>query len=294
MLMPLRSHDRITVIEFEGMRMRIVAASVLTIALGQAVPAMAASTLPWEPQPPRIIEDRFRIELAVVNANFDTRARVDGGTEFPGTEFDAEDDFGLAESKFMFLPELTLLPGERHLIRLNGLSLDRHASKAVERPIEYDADTFDTGDLVDSTLDLRLIGLTYGYRFARFERFEATGLLGVQIADFTTNAEIHGQSMREPSGEITPIPLLGLELRFDLTRRLSMELGGQYMSVSYADITGKISDLRVAATWRLNPHLVVGLGYRSLSLSAESEEEDSAGMADFQMTAPTLFFRASL
>lgn len=273
--------------------MRIVAGSVLTALLGLSGQSMAASNLPWE-QAPRIIEDRFRIEVAAVGAGFDTVARVDGGLEFPGTEFNAESDFGLADTKFMILPELTLLPGKRHLVRLNGLSLDRRGSKEMERQIEYDAEIFEPGDLVDSVLDLRMIGLTYGYRFARFERFEATGLLGVQVLDFTTNAEIRGQTMREPTGEVAPIPLLGLETRFDLTRRLSVEASGQYTSVSFAGVTGELLDVRLAATWRLNPHLVLGLGYRSLSMIAESEDEDSAGMVDFQMTAPMLFFRASL
>lgn len=272
---------------------RTLAAMAAAILLMQTGAVRADTRWKWE-QAPRVVEDRFRVELGWLKAGLDTSARVDAGLDSPGTEFDAEDDFGLSDSKFLMMPELTLLPGKNHLVRLSGFSLVREGHKVIERDIDYDDDSFRPGDLIDSTLNLKAVGVTYGYRFLRFERFDATGLLGVLVTDFTTNAEIRGRTMREPSGEVAPIPLVGLEMRLGITKRLSLEARGQYISANYDDISGKITDLRLAATWRLNAHLVAGLGYSSLSINAESESEDSAGFADLKMAGPLLFLRASL
>jgi hypothetical protein len=75
--------------------------------------AAAETRLPWEQQP-RIVEDRFRLEFSSFMATLNTTARVDFSNEFPGTEFNAEDDFGLPGDKFVFLPELTLLRAMAH------------------------------------------------------------------------------------------------------------------------------------------------------------------------------------
>ena len=53
---------------------------------------------------------------------YDTKFRIDPSTTVQGTNIAAEDDLGLDDSQFLILGELTLLPGDRHLVRLSGLS----------------------------------------------------------------------------------------------------------------------------------------------------------------------------
>ena len=118
--------------------------ALLTTALGMAGlhTAAAETRLPWEQQP-RIVEDRFRLEFSSFMATLNTTARVDFSSEFPGTEFNAEDDFGLPSDKLVFFPELTLLPGERHMVRFSGFSLRRDGHKTLERDIDFDEDFFE-------------------------------------------------------------------------------------------------------------------------------------------------------
>jgi hypothetical protein len=255
--------------------------------------AAAESRLAWE-QPPRVVEDRFRLEFSSFMPTLNTTARVDFSPDSPGTEFNAENDLGLAKSKFLFLPELTLLPGKRHLIRLSGFSLRRNGHKVIERNIEFDEDSFARGDVVDSTLDIDVVEIDYGYRLAKFDRFEADAILGIELLDITTNAVVRGTTTREPSGNIAPIPVVGLEARVDLTKRLALEFSGHYVSVTVDTTSGSITDLRGAITWRMNSRLVAGLGYRSFDLNAESTAEDSSGLVHLKMAGPVLFFRASL
>jgi hypothetical protein len=157
----------------------------------------------------------------------------------------------------------------------------------------YDEDQFEDGDIVDSTLDLNLIGITYGYEFLRSVDYSLAGTFGIQGIEVKTNAVARGQGLRQPSSEIAPVPALGIEGRYFLNENWLIEARLQYFSVSRSDLEGTFSDMRLAVTWQVNPHLGVGLGFRSFKIDAESFDDDSPGLVDITIQAPLIFARAS-
>ncbi|RPH47150.1 MAG: hypothetical protein EHM84_08475, partial [Lysobacterales bacterium] len=51
-----------------------------------ASPAAESNLPDWAPKPPpRIIEDRFRVEVLLLGANLDTTLRLDASVSDPGT-----------------------------------------------------------------------------------------------------------------------------------------------------------------------------------------------------------------
>jgi hypothetical protein len=264
--------------------------------LGSAGTANAADNLPdWAPKPkPHIIEDRFRAEVSLLGAAFDTTVRIDPSPTVLGTEVGAEDDLGLDDSQFLVLGELTLLPGDHHLIRLSGLSARRSAQTILERGIVFEDDVYFRGERVDSELNLTLFGLTYGYRFIASERAELTASFGIQIAEVEANVVVRSRIVRDAESGVAPLPLIGLEGRYDFTDHWSAEARIQYLTANIEDVDGSIMDARAAVTWRANPHLVFGLGYRSLTIDIDSQNESTPGVLDMKIAGPTLFIRASL
>lgn len=257
--------------------------------------ASAAELPAWAPGPkPRVIEDRFRVEVNVLRAGNDTKLRVDPSALQQGTLIDTEGDLGLEEDQVLTQAELTLLPGERHLIRLSALSSRRSAQTIIDRQITFGDDVYNINERVDSELDLSLFGLTYGYRFFVHDRAELTGTFGVQIASVEANAEVRSRVNREAEDGVAPLPLLGVEGRFDFTDRWSAEGRFQYLSVNIDEVDGSIMDGRLALTWRMNPYLVFGLGYRRFAVEIDSQNLDDPGLVDMQIAGPLLFVRASL
>jgi len=249
----------------------------------------------WAPKPkPNIVEDRFRAEVSVLGAGFDTRLRIDPSTTLEGTTIDAEDDLKLDDSQFLIFGELTLLPGERHLVRLNGLSVRRSARAALERGIVFDDQVYFRNEIVDSELDLTMFGLTYGYRFIASERAELAATFGIQVAEVEANAVVRNRVVRDPENGVAPLPLVGLEGRFDFTPHWSVEARVQYLTANIEDVDGSIMDSRLAIAYRTNPHLVFGLGYRTFKVKIDSQNEDTPGFVDMTLAGPTLFMRASL
>jgi len=249
----------------------------------------------WAPQPkPHIIEDRFRAEVSMLGASFDTDIRIDPSPTLQGTLVNAEDDLALDDQQFLILGELTLLPGEHHLVRLSGLSSRRSAQTVLERGIVFDDEVYFRGERIDSELNLTMFGLTYGYRFIAQQRGELTATFGIQVAEVEANAVVRSRVVRDPESGVAPLPLIGLEGRYDFTDQWSVEARAQYLTADVDDVDGSILDARVAIAWRTNPHLVVGLGYRTFTIDIDSQDEGTPGLVDMKIAGPTLFIRASL
>lgn len=270
--------------------------ALLAFAVPQLTFAQSTNELPdWAPKPPpRVSEDAFRAEVLVLNAGFDTQLRIDESLTEQGTLISAEDDLGLDDSKILAQGELTLLPGKHHLVRLSGMTTRRSAEKEIETVIEFDDEVYLAGERVSSELNLTMFGLTYGYRFLVRERGELTGTFGIQITEVEANAIVRNRVVRDSESGVAPVPFVGLEGRFDFSRRWSAEARFQYLTADIEEVDGSITDARVALTWRKNPYLVFGLGYRSFTIEVDSRNEDTPGFVDMSIDGPLLFMRASL
>lgn len=277
------------------------AASVLCIAVSGSLfamvtlPASAAEFSRFREPKPRVVEDLFRVEVSVVGASYDTKVRLDSdNSTTPNTTINIEDDLGLDDSRALVQAEITFLPGERHLLRLGGQATRRAASKQLQRTITFEDDTFVVNTLVASKLDLTLFGLTYGYRFLKRERFELDGTFSIQFAEFDANIVGSTRTAQDAEDGVAPIPLLGLEGRFDFGSRWSAEGRVQYVGATAKDIDASILDARIAITWRQNPYLVFGVGYRTFDVDVDSDDEDDSGRIDLKISGPMLFLRGSL
>ena len=277
-----------------------LAGAAETTVPAEATTTPAPATLPaklpdWAPKPrPNVIEDRLRLEVNLLGASASTKLRVDESPTQQGTEINAEDDLGLDDFQLLPQVELTLLPGERHLVRLSRFAIDRSAATHLEKNISFDDQDYLVGERVDSILNLTMFGLTYGYRFIVAPRGEISASFGIQIADVETNAVVRNRVVRESESGVAPLPLLGLEGRFDFTQRWSMEARVQYLTVNETDVDGSILDARLGVTWRLNPYLLFGLGYRTFQIDVNSADEDTPGFVDLTVAGPLLFVRASM
>lgn len=263
--------------------------------MSAAEPTAQAAQLPWEQNPPpRLVEDRFRLEVDLFAARASTRLRIDPSPQQQGTTVSAEDDLGLQETKWLPHVELTLFPGRDHLVRLSTFSMKRNGSVILERQVVFEDNTYNIGERVDSVLDLTMVGLTYGYRLLHAEAYDLAVTLGMHIASVDANAVVPARVIRESDSGVAPLPLIGLEGRADLTRRWSLSARVQYLKANISDVEGEMMDLRAGTQWRFNPHLALGLEYRAFKIQVESAANDTPGLVDMKFTGPQLTISGSL
>jgi hypothetical protein len=288
-----------------------------------ALQVQAQSYLSPNPKP-YAIEDRFRLEVDVLYGSYDTQMRLDDATGpgittnldgtlkgiQRGTTVSGENDLGLAKSQILGQVELTLLPGQHHMVRLNALSMRRSAQVVLTRNINWGTnannangnDAFVAGDHIDSFLNYSMVGLAYGYLPLRTDRYELGATIGVQYTTVGMNIDAPAKGIRESENAAAPLPMLGIEGRYEFTRHWSVDVRWQYSSAVWAEAFGKdlkqkegtVSDARVAVRWRQNAHLVFGLGYRSFGLEVLAPVTDPAGAVTLKMSGPLLFVQGSL
>jgi hypothetical protein len=279
---------KITISAFTMKRL-ITSLLLLTVAHG----AQAQSYLNSTP-PPNGIEDRFRLEAGVMQSTYETQIRIDPSASTQGTLISGEQDLKLDESKLNLQMELTLLPGKHHLVRLHGLSMRRDGSTVLTRTIVWDNNTYTAGERVDSHLNVSMVGLTYGWLPLRKNRYELGLTIGIQIADVNANAEVRSRAVRPDDGGIAPIPLVGLEGRFDISKRWSLDARYQYLKVNISDVEASLKDSRFSLRFRQNQHLLWGLGYRDFALDVLSTNIDTPGLVHIAMKGPVLYVQGSL
>jgi hypothetical protein len=280
-----------------GLSVAVSIALSLVMGAAHAVePPPTNDKLPdWAPKPrPNVVEDKFRAEVMLLGATYDTDLRIDPTLATPGTPINAEDDLGLDDSDLLPLAEITMLPGERHLIRLSGFGMRRSARTRINRTIVFDDQTYLANELVDSTLNLTMLGLTYGYSVVKMQQLDVALTFGIQVVEVEANAVVRSRVVRDAETGVTPLPLAGIEGRYDFNDRWSTELRLQYLSIELDEINGSVMDARTALTWRKNPYLVFGLGYRLFGVEVDSQDIDTPGRVETNMSGPLLFMRASM
>lgn len=278
------------------------AAGCLLLLSAFAADATAAEFSRFREPKPRVVEDLFRAEVSVFGASYDTMVRLDPDDGMMrSTDIDIEDDLGLDDTRGVIQGEITFLPGTRHMLRLSGQATRRSAIQQLQRTITFEDDTFVLNTRVASKLDLTLFGLTYGYRFLKRERYELDATFSIQIAEIDANIVDLGstpgtqiRTNQDAEDGVAPIPLLGLEGRYDFGSRWSAEGRVQYVGGKSQGVDAAIIDARVGVTWRQNPYLVYGIGFRRFSIDVDVNDDDDSGSVDLSISGPLLFLRGSL
>lgn len=241
----------------------------------------------------RPFDDHFRLTAGLLSATADTELRLDADDGTLGTPVSAEDDLGLAKRSESADVEAEVRIRERHFVRFNYFRLDRRATTTLTRQIQFGNDTFQAGDVVESTLDLHEFTATYAYRFVRAQRFELYGSFGIHLTELAVEGRVRARNLREEQHEVAPLPALGLGAEVAFTDHFFMSAFVDYLQANVSDVEGNILDARIAALWRFNRNLSAGLGYFLVEREVDSHDPDDSGHFKLTNGGAELFLRMS-
>ena len=277
-----------------GLVQRVLALLVLNIA---SIACAQAETrqMPWEESPPpHLLEDRLRLDVSMWNMGINTSIRADQSPSQPGTTLDGESDIGLAKNRLSPDIELALLPGKRHIVRINGFSSRRDGSAVLTRTVKFDENTYLVGQTVKSTLNLDMLGVGYSYRLLKAPRYELDLGLDVQITSVEANAFVPVTGTRDADSGVLPIPLLDTEARWEVLPKWQLQARYKWLSGHGGDVKGSLTDWRAGVQWQFSQHLAVGLHYRSFNVSVDSSSDSHPGAVRLDFKGVQLGVRASL
>ncbi len=267
------------------------------LGVGAALNAQAeVRQMPWESSPPpRLLEDRLRVEVGIWNAGIDTSLRSDATPTQSGTTLDGEADVGLADHRLMPEIELTLLAGKRQLFRINSFSSRRSGTALVTRNFQYDGQNYLVGQAVKGTLNLDMLGFGYAYRLLKAPRYEIN--LGVDVQITSVEAKLVDSPatfFSEAAEGVVPIPMLDAEARWEVWPKWQLLGRYRWVGASSDDGSGHLADWRVGVQWQFSQHLGLGLHYRSFDIQVDSTSNSHPGALNLNYKGAQLAFRASL
>lgn len=271
------------------------AATLLAIALTTAAGAARAGENYLSP-----IDERIRVSLGAAFYSTSTQLQADASTGAPGTYLSAENDLGLQRTKFEPRFEVMVRAGKRHRVRFDYFSLNRNTTQVLARsaaagPIAFRGVTLQNGDPVQTNLDARALGITYGYSFWRTRRLELAGTISVNEIDISASTKVQTQT-RHVYASVNlagPFPTLGVDATWVASERFYFEGRAQYMKLALDHIQGSLGIFELNALYRFRPNVSLALGYNEVRAALNSRQPANAGLFDFVAKGPQLFVRVA-
>jgi hypothetical protein len=183
--------------------------------------------------------------------------------------------------------------GERHRLRFNYFSLDRTGQTTVTQPIVFRDVVLQTNDPLKSDLSIRTFGITYEYSFLHGDKYEVAATLGVNDTDISARARVQTQARHvdQTEDQAGPIPTLGLDATYVLSKRFYFDARAQYFKVRIDQLDGSLGIYELDALYRLRPNISFALGYTSVRANLTSKQTKQSGFFNFNSSGPEAFVR---
>lgn len=237
--------------------------------------------------------ERFRLSAGMFSFDTETDVRIDADDGTEGTVVSGEEDLGLRDHSEVGDVEVETRIRERHRVRFDYFKVDRAATQALERQIVFGNDTYNVGDVVDSSIDMRNFGVTYMYELVRKERYIFAWGLGVNLIELNTAAEVDARSISEEESIAGPGPVVGIQTLVRITDHIHAELRAEYMEAHAKDFRGSLTHLHGTIAYRFNRSIGAGLGYKLFEIDADSESAGDTGRFTISNSGPLAFVRVT-
>jgi hypothetical protein len=240
-------------------------------------------------------EERVRLSLGVVRVSNQTDIQIDSSTGIPGTPLNAEDQFGLDKSDYEAKIQAMVRVGERHRLRFDYFSLDRTGQLTVNEPIVFRDVVLQPGDPLKSDLSIRTFGIAYGYSFLHSDRYEVAATIGINDTDISARARVQTQTRHvdQTEDQAGPIPTLGLDATYVVSKRFYFDARAQYFKVRVDDLDGSLGIYELDGLYRLRPNISFAVGYTSLRARLISAQAKQSGLFNFNSSGPEIFVRVA-
>ena len=241
-------------------------------------------------------EERVRLSLGVVRSSSTTDLRLDNSQGVQGTPVNAENEFGLDRSDFEPKFQAMVRVDERHRLRFDYITLDRDGTRTLTgAPILFRDVTLQAGDPVQTTLNLRALGISYEYSFIHRQNFELAATVGINDTDISAQTRVSTQTrhVNQAADQAGPFPTIGLDATYVVSKRFYFDGRAQYFKVSVDHIDGNVGFYEVDALYRFRPNVSFALGYTAAKADLESYKPNNSGYFDLSFKGPEFFVRVA-
>ena len=190
-----------------------------------------------------------------------------------GTNIDFASDLGISTQRFGEF-RLRLRPGRRHRFRIDYVPIRYAAQNIVERRLVFRGIAYNAGVPVNSSVTWRTWRL--GYEFDVIHRPRGYAGLIVEAKYTELEASLSTAASREFARARGPIPAVGAVVKVYPLQVLGLAAEASFFRLPndlVNNYSGEYVDLDVYATLNFTQQLGAQVGYRSLNLNVQANED---------------------
>src|SRR5437867_2905534 len=245
------------------------------LALLAAVPAFAE--LPGD------VPDKIRIAAGGLAAETYTDAGLGSTSAGIGASVNFEDIFNLPESKDIWRVELNWHINKRQFLDFGYFELNRSGSRIIQQDVSWGDFVFLTNAKVTAGFESNFPYVAWRYSFLDLPQVRISGSAGFDYLSLETSLKANGNvtdqngtpvagAVEEKVSVSAPVPQLGLQIDWALTRRLAVLLYSRQIYVNMAGIDGGIGETAMRLSWWYSKHAGITGGLDKESIDLKSYE----------------------
>jgi hypothetical protein len=250
-----------------------------------------------------MLDDRWAIYLGGFFPDISSEITLNGNV-LPGDGLDFENVLGLEDSKNVLWGGARWRISRRNMIEFEFADLNRSGSvQATERLQIGDSDV-QIGALINTTFDVTLGRLTYGFAVLKDEKKQFYLKAGVHIADLGASIQLDGDvcvypdtppcnpltSPRFETEDITvPLPHFGGAFSYAFTPKLTGRLQAIAFALEINSIEGALYEVDADLIWTPWRHFGLGAAVRYFNVDIEASSSDLNGEFDFRYWGPAIY-----
>ena len=259
-----------------GLFAALMAAGIVAPAQAQETPAQA------------MISSPLTGSLGAFVFNTDLNARLNGQSS-SNPDIDFNNDFGRASDATRVRADILWRFLPKHHLRLLYFDYSNSQSRVLSHDVQWGDYTFLAGSNATSEFKFNTTELAYEYAFLRDPNYEVAASGGIHFMQIKVG--ISGTAnVRNPDGTITsasasskqsdlpaPLPVIGIRGGWAVAPNWYLEAQGQFFRVTIDQYKGNVTDATAKATYMINRHFGVGLGYNYFRTSVDVSKNDFNG-----------------
>jgi hypothetical protein len=189
--------------------------------------------------------------------------------------------------------------GEKWALNLQYFSSNNSSSRALDEEIEWEDVVYEIGADVFVKTELAITRVFVSRHFLQNERHDLGLGFGLHAIDASVliegEASIDDASTEFQSNSASisqPLPNLEVWYRYSPSKRWLLEAKLDWLSVSFDELSGGLTDLQASAHYNFTEHFGVALSYQYFNVDADVTKDVWTGAIDIAYSGPALSVNA--
>ena len=244
----------------------------------------------------------------------DSEVLINGKIIDDGPILDIEDTLGLTDRKTVLWGGASWRISQRNNLEIEFNNLNRTGSTTVVfEDIQIGDSIAKVGAKIDTTFNLAIGRLTYGYSVVRREKMEVELKAGFHLAATSVKLQLSGAVEVCQPGEVPPdcsalegstdqletqdfalpLPHLGASFSYALLPTLSVRVQAMGFAIEINDYKGALIEFDADVVYEPWQHFGFGVGFRYFNANIKSKGGFLKGEFDYEYFGPVLYGRVS-